>query len=310
LTQYACNNIQIEAQTFGQPENPCILLIMGLGMQLVAWPEGFCQQLVGQGFYVVRFDNRDVGLSTHFEHEGKPNLPFAIAKRTLGLNVKPIYSLNDMADDCAALLDQLGIAKAHIVGASMGGMIAQIMAFEHKDRVLSLTSIMSTTGARGLPGPNGKARSALLEPLPKGANNQTEEGISLLVQQTMRTFSVIGSPKFYPTTEAGLEQLRQRLTASVKRAYRPWGVARQLLAIIAGQERTKNLKTLAIPSLVIHGKVDPLVPFACGQATAMAIPDAKLLAIEDMGHDLPEPLWETLTAAIGTHASTGRTTRP
>ncbi len=310
LTQYACNNIQIEAQTFGQPEHPCILLIMGLGMQLITWPEGFCQQLVVQGFYVVRFDNRDVGLSTHFEHEGKPNLPFAIAKRALGFNVKPIYSLNDMADDCAALLDQLGIAKAHIVGASMGGMIAQIMACEHKDRVLSLTSIMSTTGARGLPGPTSKARSALLEPLPKGANDHSEEGIALLVKQSTRTFSVIGSPRYFPNDEAGLGQLQTRLTASVKRAYRPRGVARQLLAIIAAPERTKQLRTLTIPALVIHGKVDPLVPLACGQATAMAIPGAKLLAIDDMGHDLPEALWKVLTDAIGAHASSNKTTRP
>ncbi len=302
MSRYACNNIEIEAQAFGLPQHPCILLIMGLGMQMLAWPEGFCQQLVDQGFFVIRFDNRDVGLSTHFEDAGRPNLPWAIAKRTLGLPIKPIYSLDDMANDAVALLDHFGIASAHIAGVPMGGMIAQAIAINHPKRVQSLISIMSTTGARSLPGPTKLARNALLEPLPAGAGNQSPAGIALLVEQSIRTFSVIGSPKYFPNNEVALNTLRARLTNSIQRAYRPRGVARQLLAVLATPDRTNKLKKLIIPSLVIHGKVDPLIPLACGQATAMAIPKSKFLPVDDMGHDLPEPLWPTLTNAIGEHA--------
>jgi pimeloyl-ACP methyl ester carboxylesterase len=287
---------------FGNPKDPCILLIMGLGMQMTAWPLGFCEQLVEHGFYVVRFDNRDVGLSEAFESAGRPNLPWAILKRQLGLPGKPIYSLEDMALDSIAVLDRLHIESAHIVGISMGGMIGQLIALNHRERVKSLVSIMSTTGAKQLPGPTLAARAALLAPLPKAASPHTEEGVGLLVEQSVKTLAVIGSPQYPVRNGPDQEALRDRLRASIARSYRPTGVARQLHAIIAAPDRTRQLKQLDCPTLVIHGEDDPLIPVACGQATARAIPNAELFTIEGMGHDLPEALWQTLTTKIAEFA--------
>jgi pimeloyl-ACP methyl ester carboxylesterase len=293
---YSCNGIQVEAETFGNRADPCVLLIMGLGMQLTAWHEGFCRMLAEEGFYVIRFDNRDVGLSTHFEQFGRPNIPLLLLQKFIGFTPKAPYALTDMANDAVALLDQLKISRAHIVGASMGGMIAQTLAIQSPERVLSLTSIMSTTGARALPGPTSEARKALLKPVPKQATTKTTEGIDLLVDGYVATFSVIGSKKFLPKNDQELSVFRARISHNIKRSYRPWGVARQLAAILASPDRTRALNKLAVKALVIHGEDDPLVRPACGAATAKAIPGARLAMIKDMAHDLPEPLWRTIVA--------------
>jgi pimeloyl-ACP methyl ester carboxylesterase len=303
MASYSCNGIQIEAETFGKASDPCLLLIMGLGMQLTAWHEGFCRMLAEDGFYVVRFDNRDVGLSTHFESFGRPTIPVLMLQKFLGFTPKAPYTLKDMAADSVALLDQMGIQKAHIVGASMGGMIAQELAIRFPKRVLSLTSIMSTTGARALPGPTSLARRALLQSVPKQANNKTAQGIEILVDGYVKTFSVIGSKKFLPQNDQDMSVFRARISSNIKRSYRPWGVARQLAAILGSSDRTPNLKQLSVSSLVIHGREDPLVQPACGEATAKAIPNAKLEMIADMAHDLPEPLWQKISGLITSHAN-------
>ena len=302
MTQYATNGIGLEAEAFGDPGNPCILLVMGLGMQLTAWHETFCRMLVEQGFYVIRFDNRDAGLSTDFESHGRPVLPVAFFKKFIGLTPRSHYTLEDMADDSIGLLNAMGIAKAHVVGASMGGMIAQVLAIKYPERLLSVTSIMSTTGARNLPMPSARARRVLMRPPNKAATPNTERGMKLLVDQYVDTFSVIGSQKYLPDTPAEVESFRSRLADNIRRSYRPWGVARQMAAILASPDRTKALRKVKLPALVIHGLDDPLVPLACGQATANAIPGARMEIIGDMGHDLPEPLWPRITGLIAAHA--------
>ena len=302
MASYSCNGIQIEAETFGDPKDPCLLLIMGLGMQLTAWHEGFCRMLAEDGFYVVRFDNRDVGLSTHFEQHGRPMVPMLLFQKFIGLTPKAPYTLKEMAVDTVALLDQMKIQQAHVIGASMGGMIAQALAIEYPERVLSLTSIMSTTGARSLPGPTAQARRALLQPVPKQANNKTAEGIQLLVDGYVKTFSVIGSQKFLPKNDQEMSVFRARISNNIKRSYRPWGVARQMAAILGSPDRTSGLRKLSVKSLVIHGMEDPLVQPVCGEATAQAIPNARLEMIADMAHDLPEPLWRKISRLISEHA--------
>jgi pimeloyl-ACP methyl ester carboxylesterase len=302
MSAFTSNHIQIEAETFGSAKNPCILLIMGLGMQMTGWQDGFCKLLADRGFYVVRYDNRDVGLSTHFDTQGKPAIPMLMFQKFMGLTPKAGYSLKDMADDAVGLMDAMHIEKAHIVGASMGGMIAQSVAIHYPKRALSLTSIMSTTGSRFLPGPTAEARRALLRPVPPGANNKSPEGIAKLVDSFLSTLDVIGSQKFAPKTTQEHQALRERITQNITRSYRPWGVTRQLAAIIASPDRTPALKKLALRALVIHGVVDPLVRPVCGQATAKAIPGARLEMIPDMAHDLPELLWPKLTGLIAEHA--------
>jgi pimeloyl-ACP methyl ester carboxylesterase len=302
MASYSCNGIQIEAETFGDSKDPCLLLIMGLGMQLTAWHEGFCRMLAEDGFYVVRFDNRDVGLSTHFEEHGRPMVPMLLFQKFIGLTPKAPYTLKEMAADTVALLDQMKIKQAHVVGASMGGMIAQALAIAYPERVLSLTSIMSTTGARALPGPTAQARRALLQPVPKQANNKTAEGIQLLVDGYVKTFSVIGSQKFLPKNDQEMSVFRARISNNIKRSYRPWGVARQMAAILGSPDRTSGLRKLSMKSLVIHGREDPLVQPVCGEATARAIPNARLEMIADMAHDLPEPLWRKISSLISEHA--------
>ncbi len=306
MATYTCNGIQIEAETFGNRNDPCLLLIMGLGMQLTAWHEGFCRMLAEDGFYVVRFDNRDVGLSTHFEQFGRPAIPILLLQKFLGFTPKAPYTLKEMATDAVGLLDELKIKQAHVVGASMGGMIAQALAINYPERVLSLTSIMSTTGARSLPGPSAEARRALLQPVPKQANHKTAQGIELLVDGYVKTFSVIGSKKFLPKNDQELSVFRSRISSNIRRSYRPWGVARQMAAILGSPDRTSALKKLSLKSLVIHGQEDPLVRPVCGEATAKAIPNARLEMIADMAHDLPEPLWKKISGLIAEHAHSAR----
>jgi pimeloyl-ACP methyl ester carboxylesterase len=264
---------------------------MGLGMQLVAWPDGFVQLLGERGFRVIRFDNRDIGLSQSFDQLGTPNLAWAALRHALGLRVHSPYTLGDMADDTASLLDALAIPRAHVCGASLGGMVAQQLALRHPARVRSLTLMMTSSGARRLPGPSLQVRRLLLE-RPDGRN------LDAVVEYQVRVFRLIGSPG-YPTSE---DELRQRLGCAVRRGYRPAGTARQLLAVAADRDRAPLLAGIAVPTRVIHGKADALVPMAAGIDLAARIPGAVLDLVEGMGHDLPEPLWPRFVSAIGSAA--------
>jgi proline iminopeptidase len=286
------NGIRIAFDTAGDPKAPPLLLISGLGLQLMAWPDEFVEGLVELGFYVIRFDNRDCGLSTKFEHAGIPNLGLAWLKAKLHWPIRPPYTLEDMADDAVGVLSALGVARAHVVGVSMGGMIAQLMAARFPSRVLSLTSIMSSSGRRGLPGPTPAVRRAMLR--------QPKPGVDAdgLVEHGVRLLQAIGSPT-YPTPE---KQLRRRVARSLRRNCCPGGVVRQILAVAASGDRTPLLHSIAAPTLVIHGAADPMVPLACGADTANAIPGARLEVIEGMGHDLPTQLLERLLALIDAHA--------
>jgi len=286
------NGLRIAFDTAGDPKAVPLLLVHGLGMQLTAWPDEFVEGLVELGFYVIRFDNRDCGLSTKFEQAGVPNLFLARLKSKLGWPLRPAYRLDDMAEDALGVLSALGVARAHVVGVSMGGMVAQILAARHPQRVLSLTSIMSSSGRRGLPGPLPRVRQALAR---KPANPADLDSI---VDHTVALLQEIGSPA-YPTPE---KALRKRVARTLRRSYCPGGIARQMMAVAAGGDRSAELRRIGAPTLVIHGAADPLVPLACGQDTAAQIPGARLEVIEGMGHDLPPQLVERLLALIDAHA--------
>jgi pimeloyl-ACP methyl ester carboxylesterase len=287
------NNMDIEVQDSAERDpvhatRPAVLLVMGLGMQLTAWPPEMVAALEDAGFRVVCFDNRDVGLSTALDALGKPNLLWASLKYKLGMVPAAPYTLEDMASDALGVLDGLQIQQAHVVGVSMGGMIAQRIALAAPQRVLSLTSIMSSSGARGLPQAAPQVMQAMLS-RPSGTS------IDAVVAHSVRLFQAIGSPA-YPTPEA---ELRARVLASVQRSLRPAGTLRQMMAIVADFGRAALLGRITSPTLVIHGRADPLVPFACGEDTARRIPGARLVAIEGMGHDLPpEPVRQVLAALI------------
>lgn len=281
MPRAAVNGVEIEYVTDGDPSDPALLLVMGLGAQLITWPEGFVDGLRRRGFFLVRFDNRDSGLSTKFE--GLPDIAALFSGTDLS---SAPYTVEDMADDAAALLEQLGIEKAHVVGVSMGGMITQALVINHPERFLSATSIMSTTGDRAVGAPTAEAMTALLRPVA----TSREEAIEASVEGSR----VIGSPA-YPTDE-GL--LRQRAAAAYDRAYCPEGTARQLGAILGSADRTEGLRGVRIPFLVVHGEADPLVTPSGGAATAAAVPGSELITVPGMGHDLPEPLWTTVTDAI------------
>ncbi|MET3914796.1 pimeloyl-ACP methyl ester carboxylesterase [Variovorax sp. OAS795] len=270
------NGLQIEVDDTGGEGRPVVLLIMGLGMQLVGWPQAFVQRLVDAGFRVVRHDNRDIGLSQGFDHAGTGNIVWESIRQKLGLQVRSAYTLQDMARDSLGVLDALGIKHAHVVGASMGGMIAQHLAADAPDRVTSLVSIMSSSGARGLPGPRSEVAAMLLR-RPLGA------GEAELVAHSVRLLRLIQSPAYPQSTE----ELTERLTFSMRRAYRPAGMFRQMLAIGADSRRPEVLPRIKCPTLVLHGEADALVPTACGQDTAKRIPGAKFIGIPGMGHDLP-----------------------
>ncbi len=274
------NGIDIEYVTEGDPSDPPLLLVMGLGAQLIAWPQGFVDGLCERGFFIIRYDNRDCGLSTKFE--GVPDITALFG----GDGSSAPYRIEDMADDGAALLAHLGIARAHVVGASMGGMITQALVIHHPELFVTACSIMSTTGDRSVGAPTGEAMTALLRPIA----NSREEAIEASVAGS----KVIGSPK-YPTDEA---LLRQRAGAAYDRSYCPEGTARQLGAVLASPDRTEGLHGVRIPFLVIHGQEDPLVTLSGGEATAAAVPGSELLVIPGMGHDLPEELSGEVTEAI------------
>jgi pimeloyl-ACP methyl ester carboxylesterase len=292
--QVKANGIRIEVEdsaAFGsQPGAPVVLLIMGLGMQLVAWPAAFIESLVDQGYRVVRFDNRDIGLSQHLDHLPVPNVVWESFKFRVGLPVKAPYTLQEMAADALGLLDVLGIGQAHVVGVSMGGMIGQRMALAAPHRVLSLCSVMSSSGARHLPGPKAHALRALL----RRPNHADEKA---LVEHYTRLFRVIGSPGF--PFEEGM--LRERVLASTRRSFHPAGMLRQMTAIAADWRRAYELAQIKVPTLVLHGKDDPLVPFACGADTARRIAGARLVGIHGMGHDLAPGVVARLLEALVPH---------
>jgi proline iminopeptidase len=283
----------IEFEVLGNPAHPAIVLIMGLGMQLTSWPDAFCQMLVNGGYRVVRLDNRDSGLSARAPNGKYPGVMRTAAATLLGLRVRTPYALHDMAGDAVAVMDTLHIEQAHVVGASMGGMIAQVLAAHYPRRVLSLTSIMSSSGNPHLPWPSRRARQALLG---RPANPEDAESV---VDHLVHVFAVIGSPAYPEPKEA----LRQRIKAGVQRAYVPAGTARQLLAVIASGDRRKLLRSIQAPTLVIHGRDDPLVPLAAGQDTAAQVPGSSLLVIDGMGHDLPAALLPQIANAVMAHCS-------
>lgn len=293
------NGLQIEVDDTGGEGRPVVLLIMGLGMQLYGWPDEFVQGLVDAGFRVVRHDNRDAGLSDGFEHAGTGNVVWETIRHRLGLQVRSAYTLADMARDSLGVLDALGIAQAHVVGASMGGMIAQHLAVAAPERVTRLVSIMSSSGARGLPGPRSDVAAMLLR-RPLGG------GEADLVAHSVRLLRLIQSPAYPQTTEA----LSARLTFSMRRAYRPSGIFRQMLAIGADAGRPQLLARIKCPTLVLHGEADALVPIACGIDTAKRIPGARFVGIPGMGHDLPPEVCAILVNHIAPflHAATEHST--
>jgi len=287
------DEVEIWYETFGDPADPPVLLVAGLGMQLVAWGADFLERLASEHLFLVAFDNRDVGLSTHLHDAGMPDL-LALFD---GRDPHVTYHLADMADDAAGLLDHLGLASAHVVGISMGGMIAQELAIRHPSLVRSLCSIMSTTGAHGIGRPSDEAVHELLRPAPR----TREEAAELAVA----TFRVIGSPGFPPEDERN----RRLALDSYDRAVDPKGVARQLGAILASPDRTEALRSLDVPTVVLHGREDALVHVSGGEATAAAVPGARLVVFEGMGHSLPLPLWDALAGEIAGNVARGEQLR-
>jgi pimeloyl-ACP methyl ester carboxylesterase len=285
------NGIELAYDEFGDPGHPALLLIMGLGTQMIAWPEALCEGLAARGYRVIRFDNRDIGLSEKMDGAPVPGVLKLAARSRLNLPLQVPYRLHDMAKDAIGVLDALDVGAAHVVGASMGGMIAQLMAGHYPFRVLSLTSIMSTSGCRSLPRADPKVSLHMVR-RPSGADPEA------LREYAVRTWRLIGSPAYQPTDEV----LREKLAISYQRSYYPAGHRRQMAAIMASGDRVSVLKKIMAPTLVIHGKADPLVPVAGGIDTARHIRGAELELIDGMGHDLPQPLLPHFVDLIGNHA--------
>lgn len=278
MPQIKANGITLEVETIGNRENPAVLLVMGLGAQMTAWPEDFCKQLSERGYFVIRFDNRDVGLSTWFDEAGEPNMNRTYLSSLFGRKIKSPYSLSDMADDAVGVLDSLEIDKAHLIGASMGGMIVQRFALNHPERVASLCSIMSTPRFIR---PEYQLTMELMEP-----DSGTREG---RIESGLKSARLIHGEKF-PLPE----NLRELVETSIDRAWNPAGTTRQLTAILADGDRRPELETLSIQATVIHGTADRLVPLRGGKETAKAIKDCRLVEIEGMGHSMPEETWEEI----------------
>jgi len=279
VARVKANSIEIEYETAGNKDNPALLLVMGLGAQLTIWPDSLFRGLAERGFYVIRFDNRDTGLSTGFDSWGVPNIPAALQKLMKGEKVDAPYHLNDMAADGIGLLDALGIQRAHIVGASMGGMIVQIIAAQHPERTRSMVSIYSTSGRPGLPAGKPEAL-AMLGSVPE---NDTREARVLHGMKLRRT---IGSPG-YPTPE---DELRGFVEKNVDRRWWPQGAARQYISVLASGDRVELLKTIKVPTLVLHGEEDPLLPVECGRDVARLVPGAEIETWPGWGHDFPKAL--------------------
>jgi pimeloyl-ACP methyl ester carboxylesterase len=292
-TRAKVGELELVYETIGDASGSPLLLVMGLGMQLIHWDTEFCELLADRGFFVIRFDNRDAGLSTQIDAP-VPNIMRLMA----GMPTRVPYLLEDMAHDAFGLLDELELERAHLVGTSMGGMIAQTMAIARPERVLSLASMLSTPGDRRVGTPKLRVWSILTRRAPRDRD--------AYVEYFVRVFRMIGSPGY----RADEQRVRELAGATYDRGHHPAGTARQLAAILASPSRTEALRRLDVPAVVIHGERDPLVPFRAGQATARAIPGAELVRIPDMGHDMPKELWPTFVDAIARNADRAAVTQP
>lgn len=290
MTTVRANGIDLEYDEFGDAANPAILLIMGLGGQMIWWDEDFCARLADRSYRVIRFDNRDIGRSTKFD-DTLPHPGPLVQDAMKGKRVEPPYTLRDMAADAVGLLDSLGIERAHVVGASMGGMIAQRIAIHFPERVATVTSIMSSTGNPGLPQAAPEVTALLTTPPPSDPAAAIEHGVDI-----WRILHGAG----HPFDE---ERVRRRIVESSQRSRHLTGQPRQLLAIIADGDRRTLLKQVSVPTLVIHGDADPLVPYAAGIDTAENVPGAKMVTIEGMGHEMPPGAWPQLIDAIAGFAA-------
>jgi pimeloyl-ACP methyl ester carboxylesterase len=285
--QIFVNGVRIEVEDTGEKDRVAVLLIPGMAMQLIVWPEAMVHQLHQAGYRVIRLDNRDIGLSQDMAHLPAPNLLWFMLQQKLGFQPQPPYSIQDMANDALGVLDHLHINQAHLVGVSMGGMMGQRICLTAPERALSLTSIMSSSGAKGLPGPTSEMRRVLFTPPAK-------PGTDAAYQHALRFVQALAGPGFtHP--EGSQEQLVQE---SLKRSNRPLGAYRQMLAAMADRARAGLLARITTPTLVMHGKADPLVPYACGEDTARRIPNAKLHGIEGMGHDMPPDVVDNMMARL------------
>lgn len=284
------NGIEIVFDTFGEVSDPPLLLIMGLGQPMIAWDEEFCAAFAAQGYWVIRFDNRDVGLSTQFDGAGVPNLSALMQATAQGHAAQAPYMLADMAGDAVGLLDALGIESAHVVGVSMGGMIAQEMAIHHPARVRTLTSIMSTTSDPALPPPTPEAMAVLLTPAPMDRAGYIEDSVE--------TWQVLNGP----VLPLDKDFVRARAERTYDRGLRPAGTARQLAAVTTSGSRREALRSVRAPTLVIHGDADPLVPVEAGIDTAESVPGAELMVVEGMGHNIPLVVAPRIVGAIARHA--------
>ena len=285
--QIFVNGVRIEVEDTGEKDRVAVLLIPGMAMQLIVWPEAMVHQLHQAGYRVIRFDNRDIGLSQDMAHLPAPNLLWFMLQQKLGFQPQAPYSIQDMANDALGVLDHLHINQAHLVGVSMGGMMGQRICLTAPERALSLTSIMSSSGAKGLPGPTSDMRRVLFTPPAK-------PGTDAAYQHALRFVNALAGPGFeHP--EGSQERLVQE---SLKRSSRPMGAYRQMLAAMADRVRADLLARITTPTLVIHGKADPLVPYACGEDTARRIPNAKLHGIEGMGHDMPPGVVDNMMARL------------
>ncbi|SFB78968.1 Pimeloyl-ACP methyl ester carboxylesterase [Nocardioides terrae] len=280
------DGIELCFQTFGSPDADPLLLVMGLGGPMTWWDERLCRQLADAGFFVIRYDNRDVGRSTRVE--GRVSMSM-LTRAFLGLRTRAPYTLDDLARDALGLLDHLGIVAAHVWGVSMGGMIAQTLAVAHPDRVRSLTSMMSTTGARTV----GFQHPSLLPTFLSRSGDEAG-----YVEASVRTWRIIGSPG-YPVTE---EDVRRRATETYERGVSSQATARQMLAVLTQPNRTRDLSRVTVPTLVVHGLADRMVHVSGGRATSLAVPRSELLLIDGLGHDIPERLWPTLVKAVRRNA--------
>jgi pimeloyl-ACP methyl ester carboxylesterase len=289
MAKARANGIEIEWDSFGERTGEPILLVMGLGQQMVLWDEEFCRRLADRRHWVIRFDNRDIGLSTHFDAHGVPNPMQLMMGAQAGKPLDVPYSIDDMADDAVGLCDALRLDRVHLVGASMGGMIAQTVAYRHPNRVKSLVSIMSSTGSPTLPAAKPEVLGRLMMP--------PAQGRDAAIAQRVETIRMI-SGKGYPFDE---KKVRELTAEMFDRSYHPQGQARQLAAIVAQGDRSPRLAEVRAPTLVIHGEDDPLAPVEGGKHTAASIPGAELLLVPGMGHDLPQPLFGKLVDAISKH---------
>ncbi len=291
------NGLQLEVETLGRQQDPAIVLITGLGNQLIHWPLSFCEQLARAGHYVVRFDNRDAGKSSAFRGAGgRPNIAAAWIKQHLGIPQRSAYRLDDMAADTVGLLNALGLQQVHLVGLSMGGMIAQIVAARHPERVSRLSLLMTSSGARGLPGPRLEVQRQMI-------SRPTRTDRDGLIRHSVKTWRMISSPA-YPPSE---QRLYAQVAQSFDRRFYPAGVLRQMHAIMASGSRRALLKQITAPTLVLHGEADPLVPVACGRDLARTLPNARLVTIPGWAHDLPPPLLPRLAQHLIAHSAASLT---